>query len=254
MTLQAMQEHEAVTLHYGPTDYRRVGLIEVLRSHVEGNAILDMRCLNGSLLLAISNASRELYGLDGFLPAVESTNKQLASVAATAGKAFLWDLVHIPQILEGKLFDCIICADLLNHVPDDQETLKLIQGLLKPGGKLLLLLPAFPRLEGKRDRSLGHLRRYTKHGIAQLLESYGFSISTIRAWNFLGLLPYIYVEKILRMRLNDPLRYSGARKSSFVLGPVLRWWYRRVESLLLFPVGLSYFVEAVKLSQQDCTS
>lgn len=244
MTLEAMQRHESVTLQYGPSDYRRVGLIELLRPRVCGERILDMRSLNGELVLAWAKAGKEVVGLDGYHHAVERANKRIEAGGLDCAQVFEWDLEHLPEAVSGTQFDAILCGDLLNHVKDDGDTLDQIAGLLGPGGTLTLVVPAFPALIGPRDQSLGHLRRYTRRSIRTLLEQHGFCVGSIRYWNFCALLPYLMVEKWAGRELTDRMRYQAAEASSKISGPLLRWWYRHIERLISFPTGLSLIVDA----------
>ena len=92
--------------------------------------------------------------------------------------------------------------------------------------------------------SLGHLRRYSKNLLEGLLSKHGFEIELCRYWNSLALLPYIFVEKIMRRPLSDNLRYHGADAESRVFGPLLRLWYTQIENRFSFPLGLSLFVVA----------
>ncbi|MCB0353358.1 MAG: methyltransferase domain-containing protein [Bdellovibrionales bacterium] len=244
MTYEAMQTHESVTIHYAPTDYRRLGAVELVGKRVEGDRIFDLRCLSGDLLAPLVSANRKLFGIDGFAPAVLECRKVLAEKGCPDAVVLHWNLQQLPELVRTETFDSIVCVDILNHVPDDGATLKQIHDILSPEGKLLLVVPAHPWLEGARDRSLGHLRRYSKAGIEGLLKASGFEVMYCRAWNFLAFFPYLFVEKLLKIRLHDSVRYAGAEAKSPLLGPMLRWWYAHVEVYPLFPVGLSFFVEA----------
>ncbi len=247
MTLEAMQEHESVTLLYGPTDYRRVALVDLLESLVTGRCILDMRCLNGELLARLSSRGA-IRGLDGYEDAVKSCNTLMSKLGINTKVSFLWNLIDVPSAVSEMSYDSVICADLLNHVPDDRLALRQIHKLLSPQGQLLLVIPAFSSLEGERDRSLGHLRRYSVRQISELLSEAGFEIRSYRYWNFLAFFPYVLLEKILRMPLRDSVRYSGADPKDTITGPLLRWWYRNVENRFRFPFGLSLVIDATKLT------
>ncbi len=97
---------------------------------------------------------------------------------------------------------------------------------------------------GLRDQSLGHLRRYTKQSIRELLERNGLTVESIRFWNFAALPVYFLVEKVLRRRMSDGLRYGRGKVVGSLPNRLLGWWYAGVENLLLFPCGLSFFIIA----------
>lgn len=243
MTLQSMQEHESVTLHYAPTDYRRQGVVALVRPHVTGPRVLDMRCLDGGLAVDLVAQGFQVVGLDGFQEAVDITNARARSTGQVAPLAYLWDLVEFPPTAAGP-FDCIVCADVLNHVPDERPTLAGMARRLRPGGRLVLVVPAVPAMLGFRDQSLGHLRRFTRPQIHDLLDEAGFTLERCRYWNFLAYPFYALIERGLGRRLNDTTRFRASRADSRLLGPLLRFWYARVEKRVAFPLGLSFFILA----------
>lgn len=77
-----------------------------------------------------------------------------------------------------------------------------------------------------------------------LLSDSGLELQCVRHWNFLALLPYLVVGKVLKRGVDDGLRYSSAEERSIVTGPLLRWWYQHVERHIRFPIGLSLYAEA----------
>ncbi|MBK9283204.1 MAG: class I SAM-dependent methyltransferase [Sphingobacteriaceae bacterium] len=67
-------------------------------------------------------------------------------------------------------FDSIICVNVLEHVPDHKAGLNNMINLLKPGGHLLLYVPSFMHLYNDLDKLAGHLRRYTKKDVENLIQ------------------------------------------------------------------------------------
>ena len=76
--------------------------------------------------------------------------------------------------------DTVVCMNVLEHVENDLLALKHMQHVLVPGGKAILLLPAFDALYGPIDRNLGHFRRYSKRSWIDTAEQAGFSVSRVR--------------------------------------------------------------------------
>lgn len=243
MTLRSMQEHESVTLQYAPTDYRRQGVVALVQPHVVGPRVLDMRCLDGGLAVNLAEQGLEVVGLDGFQEAVDLTNARAQAAGLSVPLAHAWDLERVPAAADGP-FDCVVCADVLNHVPDERSTLAGMARRLRPGGRLILVVPAVPAMLGFRDQSLGHLRRFTRGQIQLLLDEAGFTVERCRYWNLLAYPFYAFIERSLGRRLSDTTRFRASRADSRILGPLLRFWYTRVEKRVAFPLGLSFFIVA----------
>ncbi len=249
MTLETMQWHESVTLRHSRDDFRRQSLAQLARRHVVGTRVLDMRCLTGELAVELAEGGCQVIGLDGYAEAVQMTNALAKARGIAQPLAQLWDLTGLVKRVGTGRFDTILCLDVLNHVPDDTTIVPEIAQALVNGGRLILAVPAFPSMLGQRDKSLGHLRRYSKQGIRELLERNGLKIQSIRYWNFAAMPTYILMEKVLRRRLSDKLRYGREGVLGDWPNRALGWWYRTVENRLLFPCGLSFFIIAQKTTE-----
>lgn len=97
-----------------------------------------------------------------------------------------------------KIFNAIVCINVLEHIKDDVKALKNIFKLLSPDGNLILLVPANKFLYNLIDESIGHYRRYQKEELKQLLKEVGFEILKIRNLNFLGGLGWFIVGKLFK--------------------------------------------------------
>lgn len=252
MTLESMRWHEGVTLRFAEGDYRRQGLVRLVRPYVRGARVLDMRCLRGELAVALAMAGCEVTALDAYAEAVKLTNTLAKRKGISSPIAQQWDLEGLVRQVGKQRFDTVVCLDVLNHVRDDEETITEIAAVLPDEGRLLLVVPAFPWLLGKRDQTLGHLRRYTRRGLHALLERHGFTLQLMRYWNFTALPMYVLIERVLRMRTSDEFRYARSGGPLEVsLNRALGWWYQTVERHLHVPFGLSLFVIAHKVQQRS---
>ncbi len=83
-------------------------------------------------------------------------------------------------------YDTVVCLNVLEHIEDDVAALRRVRSILKPGGKLLLLVPQGSRLFGSYDRLVEHYRRYDQEDLREKLEAAGFSVSRIQGFNRLG--------------------------------------------------------------------
>ncbi|WP_242919877.1 class I SAM-dependent methyltransferase [Pontibacter liquoris] len=64
--------------------------------------------------------------------------------------------------LEGLTFDTVLYIDVLEHIAQSKEELEKLQRFVKPGGHLIILIPAYNFLFSEFDKSIGHYRRYNK--------------------------------------------------------------------------------------------
>lgn len=66
------------------------------------------------------------------------------------------------QTLQDDQFDTIIYIDVLEHIEDDEKELERAAGLLRPGGRIIVLSPAHQGLFTEFDAAIGHFRRYDR--------------------------------------------------------------------------------------------
>lgn len=83
-------------------------------------------------------------------------------------------------------YDSLVSVNVLEHIGDDREELGRCSRLLKPGGRLGLLVPARPEIYAPIDRSFGHHRRYTRAGLREKLETAGFCVDRLHYFNLPG--------------------------------------------------------------------
>ncbi len=127
-------------------------------------------------------------------------------------------------------FDAILCFNVLEHIADDEGTLRHLHELLAPDGALLLLVPAHPALHGTIDRAFGHERRYGKRELRGKLRRAGFEIEVLRNVNPVGALGWLLQARIRR---RARMSYRGLALYDRLV-PALR-----LLDALPLPVGLS---------------
>lgn len=135
-------------------------------------------------------------------------------------------------------FDSAVLINVLEHIEDDDGTLRDLSATLKPGGRLVLWVPAFALLYSDFDRKIGHYRRYRKAGLREKLTSAGYDVADIRYVNFVGAVAWLVVARLLR---RAPTRGPLVRIYDAHFVPVLK----RVERRLGTPFGQSLFAVAV---------
>lgn len=73
-----------------------------------------------------------------------------------------------------RTFDLVVALDVLEHIEDDATVMRELYRVCKPGGRLLLTVPAYDWLHSAHDEALGHYRRYSTHRIGRLMREAGF--------------------------------------------------------------------------------
>jgi SAM-dependent methyltransferase len=89
----------------------------------------------------------------------------------------------------------IALLDVLEHVPDDLASLRAIHRRLKPGGALLLTVPANPWMWSAHDAAHHHFRRYTKKQLAELFLRSGLEVQLLSYFNTL-LFPLVAAARV----------------------------------------------------------
>jgi SAM-dependent methyltransferase len=82
--------------------------------------------------------------------------------------------------------DTIYTLNVLEHIADDRAVLVAIHKKLRPGGKLLVYVPAFAVLFSDMDRLVGHERRYSLFELKEKLVTAGFLIESARYADSIG--------------------------------------------------------------------
>src|SRR4051795_2333101 len=85
-------------------------------------------------------------------------------------------------------FDFALAQNVLEHIADDHGAMAAMARALRPGGRLMALVPAHPRLYGSLDRAYGHERRYTPHRLRGIVEPAGLVVERLYFFNALGVL------------------------------------------------------------------
>ena len=88
----------------------------------------------------------------------------------------------------GGSCDLVLCQNVLEHIADDGAALASMGAALRPGGVVVVLVPAHPRLFGALDRAYGHERRYTRERLERLAAESGLEVVSLVSFNALGIL------------------------------------------------------------------
>jgi SAM-dependent methyltransferase len=139
-----------------------------------------------------------------------------------------------------ETYDLICLFDVLEHVEEDEATLKVVRRHLAPGGRAVITVPAYQALFGPHDVALHHKRRYGRAALADKLRKAGLAVETLSFMNMV-LLPAAFLVRWLDKALHRGTA-SGTKIPVWPLNEVLTGIFG-AEALWLargrLPFGLS---------------
>ncbi len=95
----------------------------------------------------------------------------------------------------GETFDCVVACEVMEHVKDDRQFLEHISRLLKPGGQVIISVPAKNKYWSVHDEVAGHFRRYNKRQALGLFSKVGFHDVQVYSYGF----PFVNMLRLLRV-------------------------------------------------------
>ncbi len=148
---------------------------------------------------------------------------------------------------EDSSFDILVAFDVLEHLEDDKAALAEWRRILKPGGLLMVTVPAYQWLWSVHDESLHHYRRYSAAKLHRLLNTQGYRVLK-RSYAIAFSFPLIVIFRLFNS-------VSGIQqKSSHVYLPTpINWAFIQLlrteafmQKYINFPFGTSILVVGKK--------
>lgn len=156
---------------------RRARVHELAHGLVPGR-LLEVGPGAGTLLMEFADRGFRCEALE---PSSEARD-MATSVLAASGHS-----IPVHEAAESDWsaqFDVLFAFDVLEHIEHDAEALAQWLDWLRPGGHLLLSVPAHMRLWTAGDEWAGHFRRYERDSLLALLRSQGFEIEAFECYGF----------------------------------------------------------------------
>lgn len=174
---------------------RRAVYLGLLEHHLDGQRprrVLDLGCGNGGFL----------EGLDRIGDHVFPSDISLESLVTCAQRGFPDSAVSSGYALPfaDASFDLVCMFDAIEHIEDDERAMREVARVLRPGGHILVSVPAYQFLYANNDRVAQHFRRYTRPRLAGVFEQAGLVVernSHANIFLFPVILPAVLAIKLL---------------------------------------------------------
>lgn len=226
----AVDEH-----HWWYRGRRRIIRAELDRLPLPAGArILDAGCGSGRTLEELVDYG-DVSGLElNPEAAALARNRQLGEVAIGRLEELPW---------ADATFHLITCLDVIEHVPDDVAALVELRRVCRPGGWLLVTVPAYQALWSRHDEANHHYRRYSRPSLRRAAVAAGWGVARMSAFNSLLLAPAAAIRLAQRRRGTNNGYTSDLDLGPAWLNDVLEWplaleakWLAEGRTL---PAGLS---------------
>lgn len=161
-----------------------------------GRRILDAGCGVGNFVEQVADDAELVLAVDLSPMNIDVLNRRFAH----KNNVEVWqvDLDEQAAAVAAKNIDTIVCLDVLEHVERDEVLLERFHQIVRPGGHLLVKVPACPWLYGSVDIASEHYRRYTPSELRRKAESAGWEVLKVKYMNVFGVLPYWLKSRVLK--------------------------------------------------------
>jgi SAM-dependent methyltransferase len=193
--------------HWWYRGRRRIIAVELAKLPLPRPArVLDAGCGSGRTLQELAHHG-DVSGIE--------LSPEAAAVARARGPydVRIGRLEELPW--DEETFDLVTCLDVIEHTPDDVVTLRELARVTKPGGWLLVTVPAYQALWSRHDEDNHHYRRYGRGPLRAAVLAAGWEVRRMTSFNSLLLAPAAAVRLAQRRRR----RYAEYRHDVNI-GPV----------------------------------
>jgi SAM-dependent methyltransferase len=179
----------------------RYDVVRRILEEIAPRTVLEIGCGQGSVGTRIA-ATADYLGVE---PDEASYAVASARIREQGGSVIRGTHADVPA---GSDFDLVCAFEVLEHIEHDRQMLEEWIGLVRPGGTLLLSVPAFADRFGPMDQYVGHFRRYEPDQLRSLLEEAGLINVRVVVYGW----PLGYALERVRNRIDDrKLRSAGGR-------------------------------------------
>lgn len=185
-----------------------------------GNVVLDAGCGLGRHLRQLATVpGLRIFGIDRSAGALSATMKSMEDMPYALSKDYLVSVADINRLpFADASFDCIICSEVLEHIPDHKNAIKEMDRILKPQGTLVVSVPRYfaERICWFISREYyneegGHIRIYRKKQLHKMLTGQGFKCWKINYKHALHS-PYWWLKCLVGLKNEENLLVKYYKK------------------------------------------
>jgi ubiquinone/menaquinone biosynthesis C-methylase UbiE len=138
-------------------------------------------------------------------------------------------------------YSAAVAYNVLEHIEDDVAALASMRRLVRVGGHVVIIVPAFELGMSDFDRKIGHFRRYRTGMVKERMREAGLEPVSVRYINFVGLIMWVILVRGLR---RAPRNSAALRLYDRLVVPLVAG----LESRVQFPFGQSVFAVGERLA------
>ena len=198
--------------------------------------VLDYGCGSGFLVGEFQEKGFDAFGVDIFKEAIEfGSGRRINNLSQESG---------VKVNFSDSYFDVILAMDVIEHIEDDKSAIKEIERLLKPGGYLIITVPAYQWMWGVQDEVAHHFRRYNVSSLLKIVDSSSFSVlkkSYFNTFLFFPIVAVRFVSKLFKIKERESDFDINGKLANFLFYLIFN-----LESKFLkfidFPFGVSILI------------
>lgn len=222
---------------------RRTIITDMLERYVPAGArVLDVGLGTGANALTMTRLGYAVTGVEPSQDAIAFAKQKVPDVPVIQS---MFPSSAVPE----AAFDAVVLLDVLEHFEDDGVALRGVATALRPGGIVLITVPAFQFLWTKHDELAHHHRRYRKPELVRALQHAGLTPIFASYYNFF-LFPAIvlvrFLTKLLRLERDES---DFSRTPGFLNGIFARIF--GAERWLLRATSLSWGVSLIAVAKKQ---
>lgn len=203
-----------------------------------GSHILDVGCGPSGGMVPVLSRDFDVMGID--------PSEEAVRIALESGSKRVYCRGIEDHVASEPASDVVLALDVLEHTEDHLGFVRLLRKTTKPGGAILVTVPAYQWLWSEHDNVNHHYRRYAKRDLVRLLEDGGFQCQRASYFNTI-LFPLAAVKKILDRFKNPKAQLDFNDRTSGVLNVLLTCVFLLETHILRhsnMPFGVSIFAVA----------